>query len=191
MRRISASRPGGLYSVSHPRKLALLASLLILLISSFFFATNVTHAASYCQVTYTVNNQWPGGFGGSITIQNTSSSAWTSWTLAFAFWALTMSSFIGILKALGSGAPGGIQGGADAGGAGFMLMDVVGGLVGLGLLIAWGMARSASRDKRLDASTEASTAALYDHIERRGGDDMIDRSPEARRPHERDSYRPA
>ena len=116
---------------------------------------------------------------------------WMAWTLAFAFWALTMSSFIGILKALGSGAPGGIQGGADAGGAGFMLMDVVGGLVGLGLLIAWGMARSASRDKRLDASTEASTAALYDHIERRGGDDMIDRSPEARRPHERDSYRPA
>lgn len=54
-------------------------------ISGFFVNTQVTHAASYCQVTYTVTNQWPGGFGGSIVIQNTGSTAWTSWNLAFAF----------------------------------------------------------------------------------------------------------
>jgi cellulose 1,4-beta-cellobiosidase len=43
------------------------------------------HAASYCQVSYTITNQWPGGFGGSITIQNTGTAAWTSWSLTFAF----------------------------------------------------------------------------------------------------------
>lgn len=43
------------------------------------------HAAAYCQVTYTVTNQWSGGFGGTLTIQNTSSSAWSSWSLAFTF----------------------------------------------------------------------------------------------------------
>ena len=32
-----------------------------------------------------MTNQWPGGFGGSITVQNTSGSAWTSWNLVFAF----------------------------------------------------------------------------------------------------------
>jgi cellulose 1,4-beta-cellobiosidase len=42
-------------------------------------------AASYCQVTYTVNSQWTGGFGASITIQNTSAAAWTNWSLAFTF----------------------------------------------------------------------------------------------------------
>jgi hypothetical protein len=31
---------------------------------------------------------------------------WLAWTLAFAFWALTMSSFFGILTILGRGVPG-------------------------------------------------------------------------------------
>jgi cellulose 1,4-beta-cellobiosidase len=43
------------------------------------------HAASYCQVSYTVTNQWTGGFGASITVQNTGTAAWTSWSLTFAF----------------------------------------------------------------------------------------------------------
>ncbi len=43
------------------------------------------NAASYCQVTYTVTNQWTGGFGANITVQNTGTSAWTSWNLAFTF----------------------------------------------------------------------------------------------------------
>jgi cellulose 1,4-beta-cellobiosidase len=67
------------------RSLVLLTSTLILLISTFFIGISATHAASYCQVTYTITNQWPGGFGVNLTIQNTSSSAWTGWTLGFTF----------------------------------------------------------------------------------------------------------
>jgi hypothetical protein len=36
-------------------------------------------------VTYTVTNAWSGGFGANIAIQNTGSTAWTSWNLAFTF----------------------------------------------------------------------------------------------------------
>ena len=54
------------------------------LASSFFGNFRATYAASsYCQVTYTVTNQWSGGFGANIIIQNTSPSAWTGWNLAF------------------------------------------------------------------------------------------------------------
>jgi rhamnogalacturonan endolyase len=60
-------------------------ALLLIGVSNFFVRTNTTHAASYCQVTYTVTNQWAGGFGGSIVVQNTSPSAWTSWKLGFTF----------------------------------------------------------------------------------------------------------
>lgn len=57
-----------------------------LLINGFFGGLRATHAAaSYCQVTYTLTNQWSGGFGANITIENTSSSAWTSWSLTFTF----------------------------------------------------------------------------------------------------------
>src|SRR5919197_3740817 len=59
--------------------------LMIGVVVSSFIITNVTHAASYCQVTYTVTNQWPGGFGANINVQNVSGSAWTSWSLTFAF----------------------------------------------------------------------------------------------------------
>src|SRR5438552_5154160 len=67
------------------RSSVLLIATFLVVLSGFFVATGVTHAASYCQVTYTVTNQWPGGFGANISIQNTSSSAWSSWTLAFMF----------------------------------------------------------------------------------------------------------
>jgi len=98
---------------------------------------------------------------------------WIAWALAFAFWAFTMSSFFGILSALGSGAPGGIEGGMDAGGAAWFLMEVVGVIVLAGALL-WGMARYMTRDKRLDPLTEASTAALYDAEERGPVEDTID-----------------
>lgn len=65
--------------------LALMVAMLLASFCGFFVATGVTHAASYCQVTYTVTSQWPGGFGANIAIQNTSGSAWTSWTLTFTF----------------------------------------------------------------------------------------------------------
>jgi hypothetical protein len=85
MRRISESKLRGLLLKNRLRSMVLLASLLILVVSTFFVGTTITHAASYCQVTYSVTNQWSGGFGGNITIQNTSGSAWTSWSLAFTF----------------------------------------------------------------------------------------------------------
>jgi hypothetical protein len=37
-----------------------------------------------CKVVYTPNS-WPGGFTANLTLTNTGSSAWTSWTAAFAF----------------------------------------------------------------------------------------------------------
>lgn len=116
---------------------------------------------------------------------------WVAWTLAFVFWAFFMSTFFGIFHELGAGAPGGLEGGADAGGLGFLMMDVIGGVVLLGGALAWGEFRTSRRNRSLDPATEASTAALYDRAERRGGDDRSARSPEAREPLERDSYRPA
>jgi len=67
------------------RLLTVAIALLLMSGSSFFFNVKNTQAATYCQVTYVVTNQWPGGFGGSITVQNTSGAAWTNWTLAFTF----------------------------------------------------------------------------------------------------------
>lgn len=95
---------------------------------------------------------------------------WIAWALAFAFWAFTMSTFMGILTAFAQPDPARVQGGVDAGGAGWFLMEVVGVIV-LGAALAWGAARWATRDKRLDPVTEASTAALYDSA---GGADRAD-----------------
>ena len=38
-----------------------------------------------CHVTYSVSSQWPGGFTGAISIENTGSSAISSWTLTWSF----------------------------------------------------------------------------------------------------------
>ena len=38
-----------------------------------------------CHVTYTVSSQWPGGFGAAITINNTGTTAITSWALTWTF----------------------------------------------------------------------------------------------------------
>jgi len=114
---------------------------------------------------------------------------WIAWAVVFAFWAFSMSTFFGILQAIAAGGPGTIMGGVGAGGAGYLFMDLIGGVIVLGVALAWGMAQYATRDKRRDAVTEASTAALYDEVERAGGDDLVARSPDARRPEERDSYR--
>lgn len=114
---------------------------------------------------------------------------WIVWALAAAFWTATFTTALGILQAASHPTAASGTGGADAAGVGFALMDVVGGMVILGLAIAYGLYRYSTRDKRLDPVTEASTAALYDTIERQGGDDLTTRSPEAREPFERDAYR--
>ena len=38
-----------------------------------------------CHVGYTVSSEWPGGFGGAITINNTGTTAISSWTLTWSF----------------------------------------------------------------------------------------------------------
>ena len=38
-----------------------------------------------CSVHYAVTNQWPGGFGASITVTNTGSTTLNGWTLGFTF----------------------------------------------------------------------------------------------------------
>jgi endo-1,4-beta-xylanase len=34
---------------------------------------------------YTISTQWPGGFGAGITLENTGTTNWTSWTLTWTF----------------------------------------------------------------------------------------------------------
>lgn len=92
---------------------------------------------------------------------------WIAWALAFAFWALTMSSFFGILEALAAGEPVDAPQAVGGGGLGWLMMIAV--LVVLGAAIAWGAARWATRDRRMDATTEAATADLYDSTQRDGG----------------------
>src|SRR5690606_15697253 len=47
-------------------------------------AVGVAHAATACQATYTVTNQWPGGFQGDVTVANLGDPL-NGWTLRFAF----------------------------------------------------------------------------------------------------------
>ncbi len=68
-----------------PRAALMLCALAIIATSLFLYSTSPAHAASYCQVTYTVANQWPGGFTANLTIQNTGTSAWSNWTLTWTF----------------------------------------------------------------------------------------------------------
>src|SRR5438270_13701375 len=62
---------------------------------------------------------------------------WIAWALAAVFWGATMTTFMGIVEAVSQPSPG-VSGGADAGGVGFLLMDVIGGLLLLGLAMAYG-----------------------------------------------------
>ena len=59
-----------------------LVVLAALLLTSF--APSV-RAQAACNVVYTISSQWAGGFGAGINIQNTGTTAWTSWTLTWTF----------------------------------------------------------------------------------------------------------
>jgi hypothetical protein len=123
-----------------------------------------------------------GGVGGQIFL-------WLAWAAAAIFWGVMLTTAAGILGAADSPAVARPGGGADAGGISWFLINVVGGTVVLGLAIAWGAYRYATRNKANDPMTEAATRAEYDMVEAAGGDDDIHRSPQARRPEERDAYR--
>jgi Glycosyl hydrolases family 11/Cellulose binding domain len=68
-----------------PRAALVLCSLAIVATSLFLYSLSPAHAASYCQVTYTVTNQWSGGFSANLAVQNTGTSAWSNWTLTWTF----------------------------------------------------------------------------------------------------------
>ena len=47
--------------------------------------TSSASGGSACHVGYSITNQWPGGFGASITIDNTGTTALSNWTLTWSF----------------------------------------------------------------------------------------------------------
>ena len=47
--------------------------------------TVTSTSGNYCHVVYTIGSQWPSGFGAGITIDNTGTANWTSWTLTWSF----------------------------------------------------------------------------------------------------------
>jgi hypothetical protein len=53
--------------------------------AALLIITGAPCAAAQCKVTYTISSQWPGGFGTAISIQNTGTTAWTNWSLTWAF----------------------------------------------------------------------------------------------------------
>jgi hypothetical protein len=82
-----ANRPTRWLSIS-TRKFVISFSITLAIVAMFvsMLVIHQARAASYCNVSYKVTGQWNGGFSvQSISIQNTSSSAWTNWTLTFAF----------------------------------------------------------------------------------------------------------
>src|SRR5579883_2180741 len=77
---------GRLHLLTIPRAVLILCTLATLVATSVFLSTaSPARAASYCSVTYTVSNQWQGGFGANLVVQNTGTSAWSSWTLTWTF----------------------------------------------------------------------------------------------------------
>lgn len=101
---------------------------------------------------------------------------WIGWALAAAFWGGTLTTMVEIFRSAGRtvttvsapGAPGGMA----------YLALVVTAFVILALAIAYGAIRSAMSRP---GSGEAATAALYNTIERQGGEDMTSRSPDLAR----------
>jgi len=112
---------------------------------------------------------------------------WLAWAVAFAFWVFSMTIDAGIVRALAQGGHNTLAGGLDSSGSLYFLIGVFGFFV-LGVAIAYGAARWATRDKRLDPTTEAATAQIYDELERgippHG-------APGGRRRDEGDAHRPA
>ncbi len=53
--------------------------------TSITLTVNPATTGNYCHVIYAINNQWPSGFGAAITLENTGTTNWTSWTLTWSF----------------------------------------------------------------------------------------------------------
>ncbi|HZR42223.1 MAG TPA: glycoside hydrolase family 11 protein [Ktedonobacteraceae bacterium] len=79
------NRQGGIHLLAVRRATLVLCALAIVATSLFLYSISPVRAASYCQVTYTVTNQWSGGFGANVVVQNTGTSPWSNWTLTWTF----------------------------------------------------------------------------------------------------------
>ncbi len=53
--------------------------------TSIAVTVNPLTTGNYCHIVYTIGSQWPGGFGAAITLDNTGTANWTSWTLTWSF----------------------------------------------------------------------------------------------------------
>jgi len=53
--------------------------------SDIFLTEDEDLPAAACTISWSVTNQWPGGFGNNINITNTGTTPLTSWTLGFQF----------------------------------------------------------------------------------------------------------
>lgn len=86
---------------------------------------------------------------------------WVAWALAAAFWGATLTTLGGILQALATPTPGG----GDFAGMARLLLEAGIGVVLVGLAMAGGSLMFARRNRPLDSTRDAATAALYDPIE--------------------------
>jgi len=78
-----SKQPTSSYGISCVRRLSgcftALAALLLTLVAPH------AYAQAACNVVYAISPQNNSAFGAAITIQNTGTTAWTSWTLTWAF----------------------------------------------------------------------------------------------------------
>ena len=49
------------------------------------FTTTSGGTGSTCDVSYVIQNEWPGGFTANLVVKNTGAATVNGWTLAFAF----------------------------------------------------------------------------------------------------------
>jgi rhamnogalacturonan endolyase len=68
----------------HPRRIMLIAATSAVVVTASGLATINAFAAAGCRVDYTVTNQWQGGFGAAVTINNLGDPI-ANWTLGFTF----------------------------------------------------------------------------------------------------------
>jgi len=68
------------------RRLRLAGAVAVVLAATGVATATAASAATGCQVTYTITNQWPGGFGADVAVVNLGDSV-TSWRLTWSFTA--------------------------------------------------------------------------------------------------------
>lgn len=101
---------------------------------------------------------------------------WIAWAVAAAFWGASLTTMVEIFRTAGQALPTVAVAGAPGGSA--YLILVVTAFLALALAMAYASIRSAASSGRVG---EAATAALYDSVERQGGEEAPDRFGARRR----------